>query len=303
MRQPALSGSGKLRRELSFAVGGISIRLRARSESLHLHLPPGLEAFTAEASPRAMDVSVDLADLSASALGRKVFDSGGLWQLYDDGAHCSYRFESAARGPAPYRIARFSRDFSAGEVLQHPHREARAGLSFYPLEYPLDELLVIRRLGLEGGVELHACGVIAEDERGFLFVGQSGAGKTTTARLWDAAAPCTVLSDDRIILRREAGAFRMYGTPWHGEARYASPRSAPLANVFLLDRAPKNRIDPIPRAEATARLLACSFVPFHDAAAVDSAARLLEEIVHSIPCHRLAFVPDPSVVPYVRLGL
>src|SRR5215469_6722666 len=51
-----------------------------------------------------------------------------------------------------------------------------------------------------GWGEVHACGVEDSDGRAYHFVGQSGAGKPTTARLWHKARGIHVLSDDRIIL-------------------------------------------------------------------------------------------------------
>ena len=71
-----------------------------------------------------------------------------------------------------------------------------------PLEYPLDELLLQGLLARGRGAEIHACGIADGSGRGLLFVGQSGAGKTTMARLWEGERGITVLSDDRIILRR-----------------------------------------------------------------------------------------------------
>ena len=84
----------------------------------------------------------------------------------------------------------------------------------YPLEYPLDELLIINLLAQGRGVEVHAAGVIDPEGCGHLFLGQSGGGKTTISRLWQGVERAEILSDeDRIILRKEAGRIWMYGTP------------------------------------------------------------------------------------------
>ena len=42
-----------------------------------------------------------------------------------------------------------------------------------------------------------------------------------------------IVSDDRVIVREAGGEWRMFGTPWHGEAALSSPASAPLDGVFL----------------------------------------------------------------------
>ena len=83
------------------------------------------------------------------------------------------------------------------------------GRSKVPLGYPLMPLLwtiLLGRLGeADGGLLCHACGVVTPAGDGLLFAGFSGAGKSTTSRLWRAACPgAAILSDDRVILRRDS---------------------------------------------------------------------------------------------------
>jgi len=224
-----------------------------------------------------------------------------------------------------------------------------------PLDYPLDELLIMHRLTQEKAIELHGCGIVRADGAGNLFVGHSGAGKSTTTRLWTEVEDVEVLSDDRIIVRRDelrdaepdggttvktsfgaAGAgdgkgvlrlrdcsasrsnhsaqndkvnkncsaqddrkrsgMRMYGTPWHGEAMYASPGSAPLARIFILEHGRGNVLTPLSPSQAVAELFARSFVPFHKHEYVDSALEFLQEVVDAVPVYRYAFEPDQRAV-------
>ena len=90
-----------------------------------------------------------------------------------------------------------------GEILLHP--------GFFewsqpvdPLSTPLDELLYGALLARGRGAEIHGCGLIDAHGNGLLFAGRSGAGKTTMARLWQDVPGTTILSDDRIILRKLA---------------------------------------------------------------------------------------------------
>ena len=94
---------------------------------------------------------------------------------------------------------------------------------------------MIHRLSRGEGVEVHAVGISDEQGRGHLFLGHSGAGKSTTARLWIDRPGVRILSDDRIILRVREGRIWMYGTPWHGDAGIASPDCAPLDEIYLLE--------------------------------------------------------------------
>src|SRR5580658_1947178 len=132
--------------------------------------------------------------------GTPLFDSGGLWSLYEESGGYHFYFSTPSLGDKPYKAAWFDREFRRGHVaLYRPYFDTARPI--YPMEYPLDELVMIHRLAMGEGVEVHGCGVIAPDGRGMLLTGHSGAGKSTSARLWSNHPAARVLSDDRIILR------------------------------------------------------------------------------------------------------
>ena len=200
-------------------------------------------------------------------------------------------------GPVPYKIARFNRTFTAGDVqLSRRHFDPHSSDPVYPLEYPLDELLMIHLLSQGKGVEIHGCGLLDRAGRAYVFAGQSGAGKSTMARLWLNHGDVRLLSDERVVLRTDRDRITVYGTPWHGDAMTASPLSGELAGVFFLNHAPTHDVVPIGGSRAAAKLLACSFVPFHSAEAVDRTVAALERVSERAVCYDLRFAPDPSVI-------
>ena len=230
--------------------------------------------------------------------GRKLFDSGCAWRLFRDGDDFIFSFVSTAAGPAPYQLARFNAAFTTGTILMNDaFLEDSSAVA--PLEFPLAELVTINVLARGRGVEIHGCGVVDRDGRAYLFAGQSEAGKTTSARLWHRAQ-ALILSDDRVILRVRDGVVWMHGTPWHGESEFASPHSAPLTKIFFLEQASENAARPARGAAAAARLFACSFPPFHDQDGLSFTLSLLANIVERVPCFSLPFVPDATVVDFVR---
>jgi hypothetical protein len=168
------------------------------------------------------------------------------------------------------------------------------------LEYPLDELVMMHRLALGEGVEVHALGLADHDGSGYLFLGHSGAGKSTTARLWMAQPGVHLLSDDRIILREHQGKFWMYGTPWHGDAGVASPERAQLSAIFLLEQAPANEVTPLPPSKAAAELFARAFVPHYLQSGIQFTLSFLDQLTRSVPCSILRFTPTPGAVEAVR---
>jgi hypothetical protein len=241
-----------------------------------------------------IEVSIDWVASLPDQSGRVVFDSGCVWTLHDDGQHWRFDFRTHLLGDAPYKRLKVDRAFSRAHLLLS-RAQLGAADGFYPLEYPVDELLVTNWLGLGHGVEVHGCGLI-DETGGYLFLGHSGAGKSTTTQLWNRARSPRILSDDRIILRFHENQLWMYGTPWHGEAGFASPGTARVEQIFILDHGNRNSISPLSEPRAVAELFARSFVPFHNAAGLDRTLMFLARIAERIPCYFYEFRPDESAV-------
>jgi hypothetical protein len=294
-----------------FRIGGVSVEVAGHSTE-DVTLVPSLQPFRTDTRASDITIQVEWAEALGPATGQQLFDSGSLWRLYQDGAEFRFDFRASILGKQPYKRLLVDSQFRRARLQMSAQCFAGKGFAVAPLEYPLDELLIMHRLTQEKAIELHSCGIVRPDGTGNLFVGHSGAGKSTTTRLWTAREDVEILSDDRIIVRRDEGAdaqisgeaaggvkksrMRMYGTPWHGEAAYASPGSAPLARIFILEHGLGNLLTRLSPSQAVAELFARSFVPFHRHEYLDSALEFLQELVDAVPCYRYAFEPNEAAV-------
>lgn len=304
---PAPAAGAKLAapsaRACQVQIAGIRYAIESAPGGPPLWIPPATRRFVVAPDGQRADVEVTCrwGDLARPAPLLPVFDSGGTWRLFqdDDGQH-ELRFETPLLRPHAYKRARFSPDFARGEVTFHGAYFS-GDRAYYPLEYPLDELIMVHLLAQGRGVELHACGVVDAEGVGRLFVGASGAGKSTTSRLWLHEPGVRVLSDDRIVVRRgEDGRLWMHGTPWHGDAELARPERAPLSALYLLSHGRQDRLAPCRGGELVARLAACAFPTFHSARGLATTLRFLGELARAVPCSTLEFLPERAVVAFVR---
>jgi hypothetical protein len=290
---------------VTYQIGGISFGMFSHGDVL-LALDSALRDFEVpSAAPENCDVNirVSLVDQLPAPQLKPLFHSGGLWSIFEErrDQQDGYRlnFQRSFPGETPYKSVWFDRNFTTGH-LQLSRLFFPQDRAVYPLEYPLDEVLMIHRLACGQGLEVHAVGIVDELGRGHLFLGHSGAGKSTTARLWLAQPNIRILSDDRIVLRRQDGQIRMYGTPWHGDAGISSPHSAPVTNIFFLEQYRHNEILSLAPGFAAAEFFARSFVPRHCAQGLEFALSFIESVTREIPCNLFRFVPQQSAVEAIR---
>jgi hypothetical protein len=248
-------------------------------------------------------VSKGKADLSIQFLrgepenrdGQKLFESLHIWTLYgSNGTRIVKIYEGM---PGLERILVFPSELNSAD-LYFPFSTDTA---VDPFSGPTLELLMINYLAQGRGVILHGCG-IEKDGEGILFVGESGAGKSTMANLWNTDGGSEILSDDRIIVRKSGEDFRMYGTPWHGEAQFVSPRGVNIKKMFFLRHAGKNEIHPLNGVESVQQLLKCSFPPFWDSHGMEFIMDIFTELAATVPCYQLGFKPDRSAIDFILMN-
>ncbi len=291
-----------------FSVGGLTVQLTGY-RSADVALVPPLEPFRVKTGASDINVEVEWVAAIPPSTALRVFDSGSVWRLSEDEDFLQFDFNVPSLGEQPYKRLIVDNNFRRAKLQMNEQSFATLPTVPEPLEYPLDELLIMHRLTQERAIELHGVGIVGPDGASNLFVGHSGAGKSTTARLWTALHKVKILSDDRIIVRErparelqpgdDPGQIFMYGTPWHGEGCFALPQRAPLQRIFVLEHGHGNVLTRLTCSQMVAELFARAFVPFHRHEYVDSALSFLERVADSVPGYHYSFEPDERAVEKV----
>ena len=271
--------------------------------------PPDLEpveddatyaSFLAAGSPADLEVAVSLTLAEAPEVSNLpvLFDTEETWAAFRDGDEVVLRLRTG-EGPDEYLWQAHLASqgdrvrIHCGRRLiqrQGPPVELRN-----PLHYPLDQLWLMFLLAPMQGVIVHATG-IARGGRGVFLAGRSGAGKTTFMRLCAGCAEYEGLSDDRVIAREIDGHLSLFGTPWAGEGRVAANRQAALSGIAFLHKSRRNELRPIEPGIALQQLLATVSILWFDPSRMESAMRLCERLVSSVPCYELHFRPEVEAV-------
>ncbi|MCK5220823.1 MAG: hypothetical protein KAR14_04525, partial [Candidatus Aminicenantes bacterium] len=164
--------------------------------------------------------------------------------------------------------------------------------------FPTDQILLSRIFADREGLTMHSSGMKINGA-GLLFTGQSGAGKSTIAKLLKDEGE--LLCDEFIIIRKWKKKFRIYGNWSHGEIEEVSNNEAPLRAILFLEKAEVNRIEPLSDIkEIISRLLPRIMQPLITADWWEKTLETMEKLVKEVPAYIIKFDKSGDIAQIVR---
>ena len=142
-------------------------------------------------------------------------------------------------------------------------------------------------------LEMHAA-VVVKEEKGYLFLGHSGTGKSTHAQMWLQAFPDTwLLNDDNPILRvMDNGEVRVYGSPWSGKTPCYNSAYARVGGVIKLSQAPHNQIRKLSLPEAYAYILSSASGLKIERQMTDNMYNTIRDVITQVGCYHMECLPN-----------
>lgn len=194
-------------------------------------------------------------------------------------------------------------DFSFGNnpagilICSQDYREAEIRLSSARRKAGLDNaLMVLYALATArlNTVLFHAA-VVSKDGKGYMFLGKSGTGKSTHARLWlNNIAETELVNDDNPVVRIQADGACVYGSPWSGKTPCYKNLSMPLGGVVLLSQAPHNKIARLGGLQAYAAIVPSISGKRWDASIADGLHNTENKMAQTVPTYYLECLPDAA---------
>jgi MoaA/NifB/PqqE/SkfB family radical SAM enzyme len=281
----------------SYGIAGLTIRVEADLPITDSTFQPKLERFRIP-DPGEKTISIrhhfSLPDLDGEDLGQEVYRKPP-WAIFRKGS--SWIYLGIYPDPADKRIHRvivFNDDHTRAGIFNPSAELFLAGGLDSLMILASDQILLARVLPFVGGAFVHAAGVNLNGS-GLLFAGPSEAGKSTIVKMLKGRAE--ILCDDRMIVRKEAGGFRIHGTWSHGEVPDVSPDSAPFRALLFLRQAGENRIERIEDPKVVLKGLLARFVrPLVTADWWDRVLALAGEIAAGVPCYDMYFDRSGRIV-------
>ena len=220
------------------------------------------------------------------------------WAIYRTGTSWLYTGVLSENNDKPFfQVARFDPAHTTGTIYHGPpQKEAFLNGNLHALTLlPTDQILLARIMADREAFFLHSAGIVYNRE-GYLFVGHSEAGKSTTCGMFQNAGG-KILCDDRIVVRKHSEGFRIHGTWSHGDVPDCCPDSAPLKGIYFLEQAPENEIIPVAEPlSSIRRLLPCLIKGVVTAKWLNKTIRLIETVAREVPCYRMRFDKSGEII-------
>ncbi len=280
-------------------VAGINIGVTSQDSIAVEKSPPFYNTFLKQTFQRTdnydMRVSLKLGSLPRLEGMDKIFDTERAWVLFEKNSEYYIEFGHKKK---PLWVARINKKYTRATVycserlILHKGKEL---LLSNPVQYPLDQILLMYMLAQRQGALFHGAGIDLQG-RGWVFLGRSGAGKSTLAKLLSKQKGSQIINDDRVVVRKIDGQFRAYGTPWPGDAGFASNKSSDLAGIFFITHGENNKIKEIDQHKATEKILPVVSIPWYDAKIMNKILDFCEDLVAKVPCFTFSFKPASSAL-------
>jgi hypothetical protein len=136
------------------------------------------------------------------------------------------------------------------------------------------------------GLLIHSSCVV-ENNKAHIFAGQSGAGKSTAARL---SLPRELLSDEATIIKVERDSVTVFNSPFRSDTvTNQNTPNYPLNSIQLLVQSLTNNRIQISKSDAILELIGKIFYWKHDLEDARKILHLLKILIDNVPVYKLHF--------------
>lgn len=260
------------------------------------------KAFLVKERPEHIDVSISILpqenyiqEIKKFKKANYFFETPNAWSIAENDNH--YWFGPNANCNFEPLLPYVKANKSFTEISNYVDANEIVGSA-----YPLDEIMADHFFALNQGVIVHASGLNINGQ-GILFLGDSGAGKSTIAEFFvNEFGEKSILCDDRMIIRKIDGQWMVFGSPWHGTFNKISPNGVPLKAMYFIEQAKEHQNKNVGFAETFERLTRVSFLCWWLREYSQKQLQTIQSIVmdETIETNVLYFHKDQSIVDYLR---
>lgn len=239
-----------------------------------------------------------LADMKAYAEG-DLLQKNGLFELYQlpEGKFIIYHWATCR--------------FAFGFWVDDLKKDGPMTYYFNPDmkdQIPLDAVRFFSCAGIhskllkEEAIVMHAS-YVDWNGKAILFCGQSGAGKSTQASLWEKYEGAEIINGDRVLLKKKDGIWHAYGYPCCGSSAICKNEMLQVHAIVMLEHGTDNIIQPMSVGSKMRAFIAGSERYLWDDSELDQVCAIAEQIIAEVPMYRFSCTPDRDAVDALKQKL
>lgn len=285
--------------QIQFSVASIEVLLTSPISPETMQITDRYRSFMENIGKPTYHIDLEWKEFSEKPVKRPqlIFDPGEIWQMYRDESlwYAAFSYQDKL---APFeKRDRLEANAAWNQIRLWESRSRPDWRSL--LNSGVGELMIRTAILFTKGLVFHASG-LDDNGKGIVFIGHSGAGKSTQVQMWQEESGVVAMNDDRIAVRIGEEGPMCYGTPWGGTANIAKNHAAPLKAMIILEQAPENSIQLYANEKVPVELMARTFLPYWDKGLMQLAMENLERIIQQVPVYLLRCRAEKSVIPLVR---
>ncbi|HNW99195.1 MAG TPA: hypothetical protein PKK00_12370 [Bacteroidales bacterium] len=258
----------------------------------------GYKYFTTTENTANPDITIKAFDSIPKNLSEKIFllfevknNNQNFFSIYKHNDSLKLFIYSQEKINTLQQIAILNKELNEWEIYCLPDKENKIN----PLLYPLGSLILYYLTVKFDAIMIHSSGIF-DGNKGRIFSGFSGAGKSTMAGLWQNIGS-TIINDDRLIIRRFENEYIMFNTPMHYADIY---REAPLHTISLIHHSPENIIKKINGALAVSSVMAHCIQHSYNNNYLQHHLDFLSELCNTISIYSIGFKPDHEIIELIK---
>lgn len=148
-------------------------------------------------------------------------------------------------------------------------------------------------------IQVHSS-LIKYQNIGIMFLGPSGIGKTTQAKLWNKYLGALIINGDMVYIQEDKNQFLGWGTPWHGSSSYCENTNVQIKTLIVLKQGNENRIRRLSGNEVLKEIGKNIIYPLWLEDGIELCLDILDQLLKVIPVYELINKADLESVELVK---